>query len=55
MADLLSMGAPIYWVIGPDGFDYSNKEHQNIMCGGQLCNNDSISTKLYIASNYPNM
>ena len=54
MAELLSMGPPVYWVIGP-GLNYTKTEHQNLICGGILCNNDSVQTQLYIASNYPDM
>lgn len=54
MADILSMGAPVYWVIKP-GLDYHKPEDQNLVCGGVECNTDSISTQLYIMSNYPEM
>lgn len=54
MTDILSMGAPVYWVLGP-GLKYNDSFDQNIVCGGTLCNTNSISTQLYIASNYPNM
>lgn len=54
MADILSMGAPIYWVLGP-GLKYNDTTDQNFVCGGTLCNVDSLSTKLYIASNYPDV
>lgn len=52
MEDLLSMGAPIYWVLGP-GITYNDTDNQNLVCGGTLCNTDSVPTQLYIASNYP--
>lgn len=54
MSDILSMGAPVYWVLGP-GLTYNNADDQSLVCGGTLCNSDSISTKLYIASNFPDM
>jgi len=54
MADILSMGPPVYWVLGP-GLNYSLKNEQNYVCGGILCNEDSVVTKLYIASNFPEM
>lgn len=52
MADLLSMGPPVYFVV-KSGLDYSNVIDQNLICGGVLCNNDSINTQIYIASEYP--
>lgn len=52
MEDILSMGPPVYFVIGP-GLTYNNKTDQNDVCGGTLCDVNSIATKLYIASNYP--
>jgi Niemann-Pick C1 protein len=46
----LSVGPPFYIVInntrvkeGPDfGFDFSKFEYQNMICGGQNCNQDSL-------------
>ncbi|XP_055525163.1 NPC intracellular cholesterol transporter 1 homolog 1b [Wyeomyia smithii] len=52
MADLLWMGAPVYFVLKP-GLNYTNTSDQNVVCGGVLCNSDSIQTKLYLASLYP--
>lgn len=52
MADLLSMGPPVYFVV-ESGLSYENFTDQNIICGGVLCNNDSLNIQLYIASQYP--
>lgn len=52
MAQLLSTGAPVYWVLGP-GLNYSDRSHQNLVCGGVECNNNSLSTQLYVQSRYP--
>lgn len=52
MDELLSMGAPVYWVLKP-GLNYSLPEQQNIICGGVECNNNSLSVKLYTQSRYP--
>lgn len=52
MADLLSMGPPVYFVV-ESGLDYQNFSHQNLICGGVLCNEDSLNIQLYIASKYP--
>lgn len=54
MAELLSMGPPVYWVLGTN-LNLSNSSNQNIICGGQGCYNNSIVTKLYIASTYPDV
>uniref|UniRef100_A0A1B0D1E4 Uncharacterized protein n=1 Tax=Phlebotomus papatasi TaxID=29031 RepID=A0A1B0D1E4_PHLPP len=52
MAELLSIGPPVYFVV-TSGLDYSENIAQNLICGGPLCNNDSISVKLYMASQFP--
>ncbi|XP_058443946.1 NPC intracellular cholesterol transporter 1 homolog 1b [Malaya genurostris] len=52
MADLLWMGPPVYFVLKP-GLNYSDTSDQNVVCGGVLCDPDSIQTMLYLASLYP--
>ncbi|XP_073833779.1 Niemann-Pick type C-1b [Musca autumnalis] len=52
MDDLLAMGAPVYWVLKP-GLDYTDRDHQNLICGGVECNNNSLSVQLYTQSRYP--
>ncbi|KFB38094.1 AGAP000579-PA-like protein [Anopheles sinensis] len=52
MAELFWMGPPVYFVLKP-GLNYTAVSHQNFVCGGILCNDDSIQTKLYQASLYP--
>lgn len=54
MADLLMTGAPVYWVL-KQGLNYNNVSHQNLICGGTGCNNDSLTTKLYLSSQYEQM
>ncbi|KAL6429081.1 hypothetical protein ACFW04_008102 [Cataglyphis niger] len=49
MDDLLSMGPPVYFVL-KKGLDYSKTEVQNILCGGQGCNTDSLYTQIYSAA-----
>uniref|UniRef100_A0A8W7PKU5 SSD domain-containing protein n=1 Tax=Anopheles coluzzii TaxID=1518534 RepID=A0A8W7PKU5_ANOCL len=49
---LFWMGPPVYFVVKA-GLNYTDVQHQNLVCGGILCNDDSISTKLYQASLYP--
>lgn len=52
MADLLSMGPPVYFVV-EEGLNYENFTDQNLICGGVLCDDDSLNIQLYIASKYP--
>ena len=52
MADLLSMGPPVYFVI-ESGLNYEKFADQNLICGGVLCDVDSLNIQLYIASKYP--
>ncbi|XP_076477317.1 NPC intracellular cholesterol transporter 1 homolog 1b isoform X2 [Bombus vancouverensis nearcticus] len=52
MEDLLSMGPPVYFVVTP-GLDYSRRMVQNIICGGQGCNSDSLYTQIYSAAKQP--
>uniref|UniRef100_A0A0K8UN34 Niemann-Pick C1 protein n=1 Tax=Bactrocera latifrons TaxID=174628 RepID=A0A0K8UN34_BACLA len=54
MNELLSMGAPVYWVLKP-GLNYTQRDHQNVICGGVQCNNDSVSVQLYQQSLYPDI
>ena len=54
MEDLLSMGPPVYFVVTP-GLDYSNKTVQNVICGSQGCNSDSLYTQIYSAAKQPAM
>ncbi|XP_052864523.1 NPC intracellular cholesterol transporter 1 [Anopheles cruzii] len=48
----LSIGPPVYFVV-KHGLNYSTPHDQNLICGGQYCNLDSMSTQLYIASKQP--
>lgn len=47
----LSIGPPVYFVVS--GLNYSNTNHQNLICGGQYCDADSLSTQIFIASKAP--
>ncbi|XP_059616891.1 NPC intracellular cholesterol transporter 1 isoform X3 [Phlebotomus argentipes] len=48
----LSIGPPMYFVLKA-GLNFSSTTHQNLICGGQFCNIDSMSTQIYIASKTP--
>ncbi|XP_037939009.1 NPC intracellular cholesterol transporter 1 homolog 1b-like [Teleopsis dalmanni] len=54
MSELLATGAPVYWVIKP-GLNYTERDHQNLICGGVECNNNSMSVMLYTQSRYPDI
>lgn len=49
----LSIGPPMYFVVKA-GMNYSHMEVQNLICGGQYCNNDSVITQIYMASKASN-
>ncbi|XP_055614441.1 NPC intracellular cholesterol transporter 1, partial [Uranotaenia lowii] len=52
LGQFLSIGPPMYFVV-KNGLNYSNTVDQNLICGGQFCNIDSLSTQIYIASKRP--
>lgn len=43
----------MYFVV-KDGLNYSNPVMQNLVCGGENCNNDSVSTQIFVASKQSN-
>ncbi|XP_020285884.1 Niemann-Pick C1 protein isoform X4 [Pseudomyrmex gracilis] len=49
----LSIGPPMYFVV-KNGLNYSDTKVQNLVCGGQYCNSDSVSTQIFTASKQPN-
>ncbi|XP_032670245.1 NPC intracellular cholesterol transporter 1 homolog 1b-like isoform X2 [Odontomachus brunneus] len=54
MEDLLSMGPPVYFVL-TEGLNYSRREVQNVICGAQGCNSDSLYTQIYSAASQPSV
>lgn len=54
MTELLSMGPPVYWVLGTK-LPMNDIANQDLICSGLGCNKDSVVTKLYLASKYPAM
>ncbi|XP_038114072.1 NPC intracellular cholesterol transporter 1 isoform X1 [Culex quinquefasciatus] len=52
LGQYLSIGPPMYFVV-KNGLNYSHAYDQNLICGGQNCNLDSLSTQIYIASRRP--
>lgn len=53
LKDYLSIGPPMYFVV-KGGLNYSQTATQNMICGGQYCNVDSLITQVYSASKSPN-
>lgn len=49
MSELLKMGPPVYFALSTT-LNFNEYSNQNLLCGGQLCNTDSIITQLYLAS-----
>ncbi|XP_050668817.1 NPC intracellular cholesterol transporter 1 homolog 1b-like [Leptidea sinapis] len=52
--DLMKLGPPVYFVL-KGGLNFSNVEHQNVVCGGQLCSNTSLTMQLFLASQHSNV
>lgn len=51
---LLSVGPPVFFVLTP-GLNFTDPSHQNTICGGRLCNVDSLSTQIFLASRHSNI
>ncbi|XP_073978633.1 Niemann-Pick type C-1a isoform X3 [Rhodnius prolixus] len=50
--EFLSIGAPVYFVV-TSGLNMSDTNTQNLICGSQRCNLDSLTAQVYIASKQP--
>lgn len=48
---LLRLGPPLYFVL-KSGLNFSDPDHQNVICGGQLCYDDSLTTQIFLASKF---
>ncbi|XP_012286776.1 Niemann-Pick C1 protein isoform X2 [Orussus abietinus] len=48
----LSIGPPMYFVV-TEGLNYSDTKTQNVICGGQYCDLESLSTQVFIAAQQP--
>ena len=49
----LNIGPPMYFVV-KGGLQYDKANVQNLICGGQFCNVDSLVTQVYVASKTAN-
>ncbi|CAH0564150.1 unnamed protein product, partial [Brassicogethes aeneus] len=52
LKDYLSIGPPVYFVV-KSGLNLSTAEDQNLICGGQFCNADSLASQIFGASRIP--
>lgn len=53
LKEYLSIGPPMYFVV-KNGLNYSHTDVQNLICGGQYCNSDSLITQIYTSSKVGN-
>lgn len=49
LASYIRMGPPVYFVV-KGGLNYTNPNHQNVICGGQLCHKDSLNMQIFLAT-----
>lgn len=54
MEEFLSMGPPVYFVV-TRGLNYSLESVQNVICGSQGCNIDSLFSQIHSASKQPSI
>ncbi|XP_032518509.2 NPC intracellular cholesterol transporter 1 homolog 1b-like [Danaus plexippus] len=47
--NILPAGPPVFFVV-KSGLNFTNHDHQNVLCGGLTCNEDSLSTQIFVAS-----
>uniref|UniRef100_W8B0I9 Niemann-Pick C1 protein n=1 Tax=Ceratitis capitata TaxID=7213 RepID=W8B0I9_CERCA len=50
----LSIGPPVYFVL-KSGLNFSKTFHQDLVCSGKYCNDDSVLTQIYLASRRGNL
>ncbi|CAG9788058.1 unnamed protein product [Diatraea saccharalis] len=48
---LMHMGPPVYFVL-KSGLNFTNVEHQNVICGGRLCNDTSLAIQIFLAAQH---
>lgn len=53
MNEFLSIGPPVYFVVSGK-LNYSDTKIQNMICGGQNCNYDSLTAQIYRANKQAN-
>jgi len=53
MEEYLSAGSPVYFVV-EDGFNYTNYQRQNMICGSAGCPDATLLNQIYQATRQPN-
>lgn len=53
LKNYLSIGPPTFFVLKGGGLNFSNPFDQNLICGGQGCDSNSLSTQIFISSKIP--
>lgn len=49
LSKYLKTGAPVYFIV-KDGYDYTNTEKQNLLCGTKGCKDDSLTGQIFLNS-----
>ncbi|XP_075976750.1 NPC intracellular cholesterol transporter 1 homolog 1b-like [Anticarsia gemmatalis] len=49
--ELFRLGPPVYFVL-KGGLNFTDVTHQNSICGGQLCNDNSLFTQIFLAAQH---
>ncbi|XP_070533114.1 NPC intracellular cholesterol transporter 1-like [Ptychodera flava] len=53
LSEYLSIGSPVYFVT-KDGYNFTSEVEQDKICGGSGCNDDSLTSQVYHASQISN-
>nr|WHI98180.1 Niemann-Pick C1 protein b [Chilo suppressalis] len=49
--NLMRIGPPVYFVL-KSGLNFTNIEHQNVICGGRMCNETSLAVQIFLAAQH---
>lgn len=52
--DVLRLGPPVFFVL-KGGLNFTDTNDQNVICGGQLCYPDSLTTQIFLAARHSNV
>ncbi|KAJ0176158.1 hypothetical protein K1T71_008332 [Dendrolimus kikuchii] len=52
--NLMKIGPPVFFVL-KSGLNFTDPDHQNTICGGQMCYEDSLTTQIFLASRHSNI
>ncbi|XP_041981624.1 NPC intracellular cholesterol transporter 1 homolog 1b-like [Aricia agestis] len=51
VSEKLVLGVPVYFVL-KSGLNFTDTDHQNVICGSQMCRDDSLTTQIFLATQY---